>query len=407
MPSSVRARRLACATLLLACVHPADAEPLTIDLRGALARARAHAPEAVAALARVGEAGARRTGAEVLLTQPAELHIGAGQRHGATRSLVIQGQLTQPLELARRGPRIDVADAEVQHVQALTDAALRELDFEVATVFHEARFADLTVELAQRHLDAATRVAEAGDRRRRAGEISDLDSHLTKIALGRARSALETARSERARAIGRLGALIGAQPDEVVTLAGELGAAPLTLDQLRAAVPARADVRAIEAEARVARAEGALATASGRPDLGLSLGYELDDGDTILLGGVSLTLPLWNRLQGDRAAARAKLRRAERERAATVIAVGRHVVDAFEAYARARDALDIFERDVVPVIADSERLLERSLETRQIAVSDYLATRQDILNSRREHLERQLQLARAAASARFIAGVAP
>ncbi len=407
MPSQVRARRFACAALILLFANPAYAEPLTIDLPTALARARERAPEAVAALARIGEARAQRVGASVLFTQNSELQVGAGRRYGDPRSLAVQAQLTQPLELTRRGPRIRVADAEIARAQALNEAELRELSFEVTTIFYEARYADLAVELAQRARDVATRAAEAADRRRKAGDITDLDVNLAKIALGRAKSALAAAQSERAGAVGKLGALIGAQPDDTITLLGDLRPSSLTLDALRSAVPTRADVRAIEAETRVARAEGALANASGRPDIGLWAGYQLDEGDAILLGGLNFTLPFWNRAQGDKAAARAKLHRAELERAAVVTAASRRVVDAFEAYTRAREGVEIFERDVLPTLADSENLLERSIETGQIAVNNYLVARQEILGGRSEHLERLLQLAKAAATARFVAGVEP
>jgi cobalt-zinc-cadmium efflux system outer membrane protein len=172
-------------------------------------------------------------------------------------------------------------------------------------------------------------------------------------------------------------------------------------------VPARADVRAIEAEQRVARAEGKLANANGRPNLGLWFGYDRDEGDTILLGGLTMTLPFWNRAQGDKAAARAKLRSAELERAAVVAAASRQVVDAFDAYVRAREAVEVFERDVVPTLTDSEKLLERSIETGQIAINDFLVARREILSGRGEYLQRQLQLAKAAAAARYVAGVAP
>ena len=136
-------------------------------------------------------------------------------------------------------------------------------------------------------------------------------------------------------------------------------------------------------------------------------GYERDEDDSIVLGGIALTLPFWNRAQGDKAAARAKLRRAELERAATMNAASRQLLDAYEAYQRARDAVDVFDRDVVPALADSEQLLERSIDTGQIAINDYLVARQEILNGRREYLQRQLQLAKAAATVRFVAGVAP
>jgi cobalt-zinc-cadmium efflux system outer membrane protein len=406
MSHHVRAR-LACAALILAVAYPAHAGPLTIDVRTAVSRARERAPEAIAALARIGEARAQGVGARVRFTQNPAVEVGAGARFGDPRTLALQGQVSQPLEPTRRGARMDVADAGIAHAQATSDADLRRLSYEAATVFLEARFADLEVELAQRNVDVATRVAEAADRRRRAGNITDLDVNLAKIALGRSRSALAAAQSERAAAIGRLGVLIGAEPDDVITLVGDLRPEPLTLDALRGSVATRADVRAFEAEARVARAEGSLANANGRPDVGVWFGYQLDETDTVLLGGLTFTLPFWNRAQGDKAAARAKLRRAEMERAAIVNAASRQLVDVFEAYTRAREAVDVFDRDVVPTLADSEQLLERSIETGQIAINDYLVERQEILNGRREYLERQLELAKAAALARFVAGVAP
>jgi cobalt-zinc-cadmium efflux system outer membrane protein len=406
MSSHVRAR-LTCAALMLLFVRSSHAGPLTVDLPTALSRARERAPEAIAALARIDEARAHRVGADVLFAQNPELDVGGGRRYGDPHTIAIRSLVRQALEPTRRGARIGVADAGVLHAQALNEAELRELTFAVTTAFYDARFADLATDLAQRNQEVAARAAEAAQRRRRAGDITDLDVNLANIALGRARASLAAARSRRAEAVGQLGALIGAQPDDVITLTGELRPPALVLESLRSSVAGRADIRAFESEARVARAESSLARANGRPDLGVWFGYERDEGDSIIVGGVSLTLPLWNRAQGDKAAARAKLRRAELERAAVITAASRQVVDAFEAYTRARESVEIFERDVLPTVTDSEQLLERSVETGQLAVSDYLVARQEILNGRREYLERLLEYAKAAASARFAAGVTP
>jgi len=406
MSAPARARLVAVALLLL-FASPVSAGPLSLDLPTAVARASERAPEAIAAAARIGEARARRTGAEVRFTENPELELGGGARLGDPRSLALEARIAQPLEVGRRGARIAVADASVAHAQAVTEAELRGLAYEVTGAFLDARYADLEAGLAQRTVDLASRAAAAAERRRKAGDITDLDVNLAKIALGRATSALAAARAERAEAIGRLGSLVGAGPDDTITLVGELRPAPLALEALRPRIPERADVRAIEAEAGLARAEGSLARATGRHDIGLWAGYQLDESDSIVLGGLSVTLPLWNRAQGEKAAARAKLRQAERERAAVIGAASRQLVDAFEAYTRAREALDLFERDVVPVLADSEALLERSVDAGQIATSDYLVARQQILDGRHEHLVRQLRLAKAAAGVRFVAGVAP
>lgn len=406
MSTPVRAR-LACAALLLLCSDPAHAGPLTIDLPTALARARERAPKAIAAMGHIAEARAAGVGARVLLTANPEVQVGAGPRFGDVRATQVEAQIGQSLQLGRRGARIRVADAGVRRAEAVSAAELRELSLEVTNAFSEARYADLVVEVAAHARDVAQRAVDAAERRRRAGDITDLDVDLTRIALGRARSAVAAAQAERAEAIGQLAALIGASPDDTIALAGELAPAPLTLDVLRDAVAERADVRALEAEVTVARAEERLARAAGRPDLGIWFGYERDVNDTILIGGVNITLPVWDRAQGDKAAARAKERRAELERTAVLSAASRHVLDAFEAYARARESLDVFERDVMPYLVDAEKLLDRSVDTGQIAIPDYLAARQEILASRRERLQRQLALARAAATARFVAGVTP
>lgn len=406
MLTSVRAR-LACAALLVLCSHPAHAGPLTIDLPTALARARQRAPRAIAAMGRTADARAAGVSARVLFTENPEVQVGAGPRFGDARATQVEAEIGQPLQLGRRGPRIRVADAGVRHAEAVSAAELRELSLEVTNAFSEARYADLVVELTARARDAAAHAVDAAERRRRAGDITDLDVDLAKIALGRARSALAAAQAERAEAIGRLAALIGASPDDTITLAGDLKPAPLALDTLRGAVSQRADVRALDAEAAVARAEAALARAAGRPDLGIWFAYERDVNDTILLGGVNITLPVWQRAQGDKAAAHAKERRAELERAAVLSAASRHVLDAFEAYVRARESVEVFERDVLPSLVDAEKLLDRSIDTGQIAMADFLAIRQELLASRREQLERQLALARAAAMANFVAGVTP
>jgi len=394
------------AALLIPWVRPAHAGPLTLDLPTALARARERAPEAVAALASIADARARRVGADVFTHNP-ELSLGGGARFGEPRTLALRAQLSQELELGRRGARVRVADAGVQHAIATSEAELRELGFEVAVLFIDARAAELEVDLAQHDAAVAVRAVEAAQRRRKAGVITDLDVNLATIAVGRARSAVKAAQSRRAVAIGELAALVGAREDEAITLAGDLRPAPLALDALRATVATRADVRAIEAEERVARAEGSLATAAARPDLGLWIAYERDEADTIAIGGLTIALPVWNRAQGDKAAAAARESGATRQRVALAGAATRQIVDAFEAYVRSREAVDVFDRDIAPLLADSEQLLEKSIESGQIAISDYLVARQQILDGRREQLQRELQLANAAATARFVAGMAP
>lgn len=378
----------------------ARAESIEIDLREAIARARRAAPEGIVARGKIAEAEAGATGAALAFTQNPELEVGAGPRLRSGGVVDAEARIEQALELGQRGPRRQRAAAELRHARAEVDDAMRALDREVSLAFAEAAFADAEAALAARAEELAQRASQAADRRRTAGEVVDLDANLARAALGRARAARHTAAADRATAIGRLAAQIGAAPDDAIALRGglqEVAQAP--------ALAARADLRALDASRAVAEASRAVADASARPEVALWAAYQREDTTSIVLGGLRLTLPLWNRAQGERAAADAQARSAREAHAATLRAASREVHDAELAYAEARAAVDAFERDVVPVLDDSERLLQRTIDAGQLAVSDFLVARQELLSGRREYLERQLAVARAAAYLRFVAGV--
>ncbi|HEX2688875.1 MAG TPA: TolC family protein [Kofleriaceae bacterium] len=405
--SSVPIARLAVAVLLLPSV-PALGGSIEIDLPAAFDRAHKLSPAAIAAHDEVTVAQGAVITAELAFTENPEIEAGAGLRLTTARPIDAEVRFEQNLELGRRAPRRRLAHAGVAQAHAEGDAALRALDLEVASAFYDAMFAERSAELAQRSEEFAQRAAEAADRRSKAGEITELDANLARSALGRARAAQKAARSERSAAAGRLGALIGAGPDEILILRGDLRPPPLPdLQALRAQAANRPDVRVLDAARAVAAAERDQVQASALPKLSVWAGYLREDTDAIVLGGLRITLPTWNRGQGEQKAAAAKERRAIATRDATARVAERQIADAIAAYALARDAVDAFEREVVPVLDDSEQLLQKTIDAGQIAVSDYLVARQEILSGRREYLERLLAFAKAAATARFVAGGAP
>ncbi|MEO8841856.1 MAG: TolC family protein [Kofleriaceae bacterium] len=382
----------------------ASAESIEVDLHGAIDRAHRAAPEAIAARSRIREAEAGIVGAEVTFTTNPEVEGGAGPRFTGNRPIDAELRIEQDLQPWRRSPRRQLARAEVAKATADADAQVRELDLEVALAFCEALHADLEVALAQHAAELAQRGAATADRRRQAGEITDLDANLAKAALGRARSAVEAEATERAVAVGRLAALIGAGAADTVSLRGDLKPPPLPKPSDPSS---RADVRALDREADTAIAEAVQARAHGRPNIGVWLGYQREDTVGIVLAGLRLSLPIWNRAQGERAAAAAKEHRAREMRDATVHVATRQIADAVAAYQAAERAVATFEREVVPTLDDSEKLLDKTLDAGQIAVSEYLFARQELLNGRREQLDRLLALAKTAVAARYAMGVAP
>jgi len=113
---------------------------------------------------------------------------------------------------------------------------------------------------------------------------------------------------------------------------------------------------------------------------------------------------VWERGQGPAAAARARAARAAEQHRALVRTASREVQDAAAAYASARQAVAIFEADVLPVLDDTERLLARTVDAGQLAVADYLVARRELLDGRREYLDRRLAAAKAEVAARAAGG---
>ncbi len=398
--------RAAFAAALLGFAPSAFAEPLALDLPGALARAHQLSPGAARAGGALAEAEGAIVAADVLFTSNPEVEAGVGPRFVAPRRYDVEARVTQALDPGRRGPRRALARAELDRTRALGDVGLRELDREVATAFYEAIYTDRALELATSAEDLARRAADFADRKRRAGDATDLDANLARAASGRARAATLAATSARSAALGELAARIGAGPADTFVLRGDLHVAAPDPEALVTAAGTRADLRELAAARRVASAEHAVATANARPDLGVWLGYMREDGDSIVLGGVRLTLPAWGHGEGEHAIATAHLRAAEATAAVTRRAVLGELGATHAAYAAARDAVALLERDVLPALDDSEKLLGKSVDAGQLAISEYLVARQQILDGRREYLDRLLALARAATAVRYQAGVA-
>lgn len=397
--SGTLARLIAAALLARAC--SASADTIDIDLPGALARARTAAPEAIAARGRVAQADAGVHGAAVAFSANPEIEGGLGPRLTPAHPLDAELRISQALEPWRRGARRELASAERAHAEAERDAALRELELEVSLAFYDAVFAAQLVEQMTRAERFASAAADVAKRRRQAGEITDLDLDLARVAFSRARASTRSAEADRTTATGKLAVLVGATASDTLVVHGSL--APVALPRKLAAAD-RADVRAIDRERDVARAQLEQATAISRPELGVFVAYHREDTDSIVLAGLSVTLPVWNRAQGERAAAHARELTASAAHAAAMRVADRQLADALATYATTKRAVE--ELETAP-LDDAEQLLEKTIDASQLAISDYLVARQELLNGRRDHLERQLALAKAALAVRYAAGGQP
>lgn len=394
---------LALAVAFAASVR-AQENPLSLSQTLAIARERA--PGLVAARARVVEAQAALVGASMRLDNP-ELDGSFGPRFAddANRKFDFGIGLSQQFENgARRKARTAAATEGVAVAEARLLATERDVLREVSVAFLDAQF------LHRQHallLDALTIAAEAqqiAERRFALGDVAALDVNTARVERARLEAERHVVDAQRLGALGTLGQLLGTTTVPTVTHVTDQPVRRDLADLLRA-VDSRPELRAIDAETRQAEARLTLASASKGALWGVSARYERDEGDHVLMGGLTVSLPTFNKGQDINAEATARLAALRLERGA--------MADSWALLVRARflvleaqgRALEIIERDALPAALDNEGLARRSYETGQIRLIDWILLRREAMQVRREQLDRLRDIAIAIVELDAVAGV--
>jgi len=400
-------RAALCAVLWMVAAPQLSAATDALTLERALAIARERAPRILSAALRVEEARGRVVGASILLPENPVLDGGAGRRYSdAGDSLDAGAGISQRFELGgQRGARITRAQAGVEQARSARDDSLRRLLRDVARAFYTGLHAEEGFRVAARSEEIAAEVARIAERRYRAEDVPVLDLNVSRAALARARAEREIAEAERASVLGDLRILLGMEAAEALSLVGDLrDRRPFDPADLALRAAERPDLRALEAELTQAEAELRLARAEAWPDLGLGARYERDERDDVVLGEVSLELPVFDRAQGARAEAAARVRRLRVELDAARRTAAVEVQTALAVQARRVRAVEELEANALPLLDENESLARRSYEAGEMPLAELLLVRRETLDTRREYLERLLEAAVATVDVEASAG---
>jgi cobalt-zinc-cadmium efflux system outer membrane protein len=202
----------------------------------------------------------------------------------------------------------------------------------------------------------------------RRGAMPPLEENLARVEANRLDASRETLASQVEVMTLELKVLVGRAPEDPLALQGELTPPMLTRPRegvLEEALAVRPDLLAARAEVAMARAKVHKEEAEGRWDASVNVGYMrqnfgfdlnglTDRGQPRAImdtfhyvgGGVTVTLPVSNRNQGNVAAAFAETQAAERREALAVLSVRQEVVATFKQYEAAMRALDIYAHGV-------------------------------------------------------------
>lgn len=345
-----------CDGVSVAAAAPVAGAPLTLDaalraVDAASPELRASALETLALRAEARQAG-RLANPEIEVDL--EEFDGAGLRaFGASEATV---SIAQPLPLGRRLARARAAGEAWADASAADCAALRHgLLLEAAGLFHDLAAAEARASLAGDAADLAGEVSEAVRRRIEEGGAPRIDLAPAQAEHAAARADLEAARAEASGLRLALAALWGEGEAEFGPLQpAEADAALPPVEEAVTRIQTHPELVSARAAGQARRAETALARAQAYPDITVRLGMRSyrDTDDRALIAGVSVPLPLFDRNQGGREAARLRAGAAEVSAAALELRLAGRVRAAHAQAVSARTRARVLADEAVPAARD-------------------------------------------------------
>ena len=383
----------------------ANAQDTRLTYQDALARARTAAPAAILIESRLEEARSRRVGAALRWQTNPEFDFAAGPRSGpgvADADIGVR-QLFEPR--GARSARLAGVDAGIRRAKAENAGTLRDAIREVATAFLEALYYEERAQILRAVRDVSLDVARAAERRFQAGDVPILDVNLARGAAAKAAAELASAGARRQVVLGALAARLGLPGP--VSPEGRLAehARVRDVSALVAAIDTLPEVQRLVAEQQETAADMHVRATLKRSSMGVSAVYQRDQGANIVLGGLTVTLPVLNSGQGLEATTLARARRTALEADLLRRSLETQVRSLWAAHAAQYDALEVFERDGLPGLDDSESLARRSYEAGQISLAEWLRLRRELLDTRLSHVDLQFSVAVAGTELDSAAGV--
>jgi len=335
------------------------------------------------------------------LQQQADLHpnptltFERRDEPGGTDNLTSIG-IEWPLDLSRRGGRVQTAERSRQATQFAVADRERLLIADVRMQYGTAAAAVRDVVVADDLVAAAQRQWDVVRARVDAGGTPPLERDLLEVELRRFEAGRLLAAGRADVAVVQLKQLLGMSPSEPLLLRETLEVLVAAESEVASASPGviatRPDVREAEARVTIADARIDQADREGRLDISLFGTYmRMDAGFpqqgvgaagalervrgqfNYVAAGATVMLPLFNRNQGQVAAAQAERSGAEARREAAELAARAEVAAAQARDARARRAASLYTGGVRTLARQNLNVVQQTFDLGRATVFDVLA----------------------------------
>jgi cobalt-zinc-cadmium efflux system outer membrane protein len=314
--------------------------------------------------------------------------------------------VTVPLELGgKRARRVDLAQAELEAVEAEVADRERRLAGDVRTAYADALSALRELEVTSDINDLDQQTIKFVQARVTEGDTAPLELSLLRAEADRIRSRRILVQGRLEAAVLKLKNLAAIGVADSLQFREDLvGAglpAPVSLNQsVTFALAVRPDLKLARLTEEIAAAGLRLQYAQNVPDLGLFGRFSasssvfdntpvgiLRDRDKSLSFGASITLPILNRNQGATREAEASIRQARQRREFLEQVIRTEVTTAFGRYEAAKAAVDIFEQGVIQRSVENIRAVRGAYEVGAFRITDVLAEQRRQVDYQGEYIE--------------------
>lgn len=362
---------------------PVLADQTNLSLGSALDSARSQNPQVAIARARVSEAEGMRTQAG-LIPNPTLYATSENTPLGGSQPFTFGNDtddyvyLIQKIELGgKRSRRLAFASENVGQMSIQSDVAMRQLLARVATAYWMAAGSAALDQLYQREVNTLDDIVDYNRARVRKGATAEADLIRIELESDRLRAQARVAAEQARRSLIALYREMGATafPDSVTFTDRLDDLAELQPPDLQTVLRDRPEMRAARQGVKQAEANFDLQRANAFPDPQLMAGYKRFSGSKPFTGqntlffGFQVPLPIFDRNQGQIAAARAKVTGAKDAVSDQEIMIRAEVASALADYRSIRQSL----LKVLPQMA------HRAAVSDQIAVGAYRLGGADIL----------------------------
>jgi cobalt-zinc-cadmium efflux system outer membrane protein len=362
---------------------PALAEPATRSINEIVALALKHSAE-LAALEKEADAKQSFAVQTGIISNPTlELQGVTGSLTGSPEERSVSIGINQELPLyGKLSLRREAGQREAEAARRQRDNTARLLKDEISTLSLDfsltAKRQELAAELVKLNRDL---VSIAGERFK-AGDIPELDLNLTKVELARAESRLLEVERERIPLRIKIASLTGLKEHDV-NLSDNLSVpipSPKTQDLVKQALASRPDLLALTLERDKAATENRLAKVEALPNLTGGLfaqwqrssvevgGMSSTSSDTQLGLRLSMPIPVFDRNQGGRAAAHARLDAADSHRLALERSIAAEVEAALSRLSSSERILSLLEQGIIPQLTENLKLTQEAYRLGEVGI---------------------------------------